>query len=61
MAMVNSRDEQGHIRLLTSQGNVYPGSPNPLPYFASSFVEEGLEPDTPGNAALETVLEHITQ
>jgi len=43
MALVNSRDAQGNIRLLTAQGNsVYPGSNNPLPDFGFAFVSAGL-------------------
>jgi hypothetical protein len=61
MALVNSWDAQGNIRLLTAQGNnVYPGSNNPLPYFGFPFVSAGLGQSTPGNAALQTALQHIT-
>jgi hypothetical protein len=60
MALLNSRDAQGTVRLLTSQGNVYPGSHNPLPYFGFPFVSAGLGLASLGNAVLETALETTT-
>jgi hypothetical protein len=62
MALINSRDTNGHLRLLTAQGNVYPGSTSlaSLAYFGAAFVDAGLGPDTLGNSALRSALEAIT-
>jgi hypothetical protein len=61
MALINSRDAQGNIRLLSSNtSNVYPGSlAPPLPYFAFGFVSQGLGADTPGNLTLDEDLSEI--
>ena len=61
MALINTRDGQGQIRLLSSNtNNVYPGSlASPLPYFAYEFVSNGLGADTPGNLALDENLSAI--
>jgi hypothetical protein len=59
MALLNSRDEEGHIRLLVSRGNVFPGGSIALEYFAALF--EPLGADTPGNETLERLLEAVTR
>ncbi|MET0981433.1 MAG: hypothetical protein ABWY02_04990 [Telluria sp.] len=61
MALINSRDASGRIRILTSSTtNVYPGSSGPpLPYFAAAFLPFGA--DTPGNATLAAELSAVTR
>lgn len=64
MGLVNSRDEDGRIRLLSARGDtVYPGTdnPDPLRYFGQRFVEAGLDPETPGNAALLFAVRKVTE
>jgi hypothetical protein len=63
MALINSRDAQGDIRLLSSNtSNVYPGSlAPPLPYFAFGFISQGLGADTPGNLTLDEDLSNVTE
>ncbi|MFZ2404896.1 MAG: hypothetical protein WAW41_07140 [Methylobacter sp.] len=64
MGLLNSRDEDGNIHLLSAQGDtVYPGTdnPNPLRYFGQRFVEAGLGADTPGNAALTRAVRDVTK
>jgi hypothetical protein len=50
LARLNSRDAEGRLRLLTSTGNVYPGSAGTLPSYLGSYVPYG--PDTPGGRTL---------
>lgn len=57
MALLNSRDTNGNIRLTTSQGNVYPGGTE-LANFATAFGPLGA--DTPGNATMQAMLKRIT-
>lgn len=57
LARLNSRDGNGNLRLLTSTGQVYPGSTNTLPNFAAAFT--GFA-DTPGNATLAKYLSKAT-
>ncbi|MEB3286815.1 MAG: hypothetical protein VKJ04_04875 [Vampirovibrionales bacterium] len=58
MALLNSRDAEGDIRLLTSSGNVYPNG-NPLANFGAAFnIQSG--PDTPGNAYIRQTLANLT-
>lgn len=59
MARINDRDAQGNLRILISQGNVYPGGLIPLPYFAAA--REPLGADTPGNATLQAMLKAVTK
>jgi hypothetical protein len=64
MALVNSRDEDGRIRLLSARGDtVYPGTdnPDPLRYFGQRPVEGGLGEDTPGNAVLLSAVRKVTK
>jgi hypothetical protein len=62
MALVNSRDANGAIHILSSNtDNVYPGSSNPLPYFGYGFVSAGLGADTPGNPVLRADLFSISK
>jgi hypothetical protein len=58
LALLNSRDEQGRLRLTVSQGNVYPGG-QPLAYFAAAF--EPLGADMPGNPTLQAILKAVTK
>jgi hypothetical protein len=70
MALVNSRDENGKLHLLSAReldenGNpytVYPGttSSDPLKYFGQRFVDAGLGSDTTGNSALKRAIEAVT-
>ncbi|HEY9686930.1 MAG TPA: hypothetical protein V6C52_08160 [Coleofasciculaceae cyanobacterium] len=63
MGLLNSRDTNGRIHLLSAQGDtVYPGTTNsdPLRYFGQRFVEAGLGADTPGNAALTRAVRDVT-
>jgi hypothetical protein len=69
MALLNTRDAQGHQRLTHSTGNVPPGrDPDPVPSFGAFFL--GATPDgrtrtdptsTPGNANLDFYLSAITR
>ncbi len=59
MALINSRDAEGRIRILTSStDNVYPGSSVTRPYFAAAFLPFGA--DTPGNTVLRVMLANVT-
>jgi hypothetical protein len=58
MALLNSRDAAGRLRVLTSQGNVYPGG-TPLAYFAAALGPLGA--DTPGNTTLQAILKAATK
>jgi hypothetical protein len=63
MALVNSRDEDGRIRLLSARGDtVYPGTdnPDPLRYFGQRFVAD-LGADTPGNSVLVSAMREVTK
>jgi hypothetical protein len=57
MARINSRDTNGNLRILSAQGNVYPGG-TPLANFAAAFNTSG--PDTPGNTTMRKELQAIT-
>jgi hypothetical protein len=57
MARINSRDTNGNLRILSAQGNVYPGG-TPLTNFAAAFNTSG--PDTPGNATMRKELQAVT-
>lgn len=59
MARINDRDDKGNLRLLVSQGNLYPGGLVPLPYFAAG--SEPLGADTPGNPTLQAMLQAVTK
>jgi hypothetical protein len=57
MARINDRDENGNLRILTSDSpNLYPGG-TALPTFATPFPGGG---DTPGNAYLQQMLSKVT-
>lgn len=57
MGRLNSRDANGNLRLLTSTGNLFPGSGTNFPSFVSGF--EPLGSDTPGNAVLRNMLANV--
>lgn len=57
MARINSRDTSGNLRILSAQGNVYPGG-TPLANFAAAFNTSG--PDTPGNTNMRKQLQAVT-
>jgi hypothetical protein len=68
MALINSRDENGQIHLLSARPDdpeytVYPGTdnPDPLRYFGQRFVETGLGEDTPGNSVLLSAIKIVTK
>jgi hypothetical protein len=64
MALVNSRDEDGRIRLLSARGDtVYPDTdnPDPLRYFAQRFVDLGLGAETLGNTVLLSAVRKVIQ
>ena len=61
MALINSRDSAGNIRILTSAGNVYPGGAAALANFAAAFPG-ALTPGTslPGSRYLDLFLLKLT-
>jgi len=59
LARINSRDEDGVLRLLTSEENVFPCSAVSLPTFAAGFDWED-DSATPGNTTLNRMLETVT-
>lgn len=59
LARINSRDEDGALRLLTSEENVFPCSAVSLPNFAAGFDWED-DSATPGNTTLNRMLETVT-
>jgi hypothetical protein len=56
MARINTRDAEGNLRLLTSQGNIFPGGTF-TPYFAAPF--EPFGDSTPGNRVLKGELRKV--
>ena len=58
LALLNSRDEDGKIRLLEGQGEIYPGGSLHFNNFGQIFMPLGN--DTPGNPALLSALRKIT-
>lgn len=60
-ARLNSRDDQGSLRVLTSQGNVWPGSALPLANYGEIRPPgDGTPGDSVGNAHLDAALSRIT-
>jgi hypothetical protein len=59
MALVNTRDAGGHIRLRVSQGNVYPGAASPLDNFAAAYPGYDTAAATPGSSYLSAVLHDL--
>jgi hypothetical protein len=59
LARINTRDENGKLRLFTSQGNIFPGDTSKVfvPYIAAAF--EPLGEDTPGNKVLKKELKKV--
>lgn len=56
MALLNSRDANGDMRILNTKGDLlFPGSAKLSTYFGKPWAEAagGLGPDTPGNAVLD--------
>lgn len=60
MALVNSRDANGKIRILTSGGNVYPGATASLANFGATEPTALSAAATPGNAQLNSYLSKVT-
>jgi hypothetical protein len=56
LARLNTRDASGKLRLVTSQGNIFP-SGNFVPYFAAPFEPPG--DSTPGNAVLKAEVRNV--
>ena len=56
LTRLNTRDASGKLRLVTSQGNIFP-SGNFVPYFAAPF--EPLGDSTPGNAVFKAEVRNV--
>lgn len=57
LGRLNSRDATGKLRLLTGNGNLFPGSGTDFPYFAAGF--EPLGDSTPGNTVLKRMVRNV--
>lgn len=58
LARLNSRDEQGELRIFESNGEIFPDGRSAETYADITVGEPGH--DTPGNKVLEQVLEAVT-